>query len=111
MDLFTNPVQYAWLVPALPLAAMLIIFFGTRMVEIAVQPRTAAVPAPAGHGGHGPADAAASPDTEAGYDATATHATDGSLAITRASSTETGGLWRHGLISSDPSETSTPAEK
>src|SRR5689334_9500069 len=76
MDLFTNPVQYAWLVPALPLAAMLIIFFGTRMVEIAVQPRTAAVPAPAGHGGHGPADAAASPDTEAGHDATATHATD-----------------------------------
>src|SRR5690348_11448891 len=99
MDLFTNPVQYAWLVPALPLAAMLIIFFGTRMVEIAVRPRPAAVPAPAGHGGHGPADAAATPDTEAGHeatqhgahDATAAHATDDHGAAAAGGHSEHGG--------------------
>src|SRR5579859_6351480 len=75
MELFMTPVDLVWLVPALPLAAMLIIFFGTRMAEIAARPRPAAVPAPAGHGGHGFADAAATPDTEAGHEATE-HATD-----------------------------------
>ncbi len=80
-----TPVDLVWLVPALPLAAMLIIFFGTRMVEIAVQPRPAAVPAPTdhgGHGGHGPADAATTPDTEAGHDATdqTAHTTHGAAA-------------------------------
>ena len=70
-----TPVDLVWLVPALPLAAMLIIFFGTRMAEIAARPRPAAVSAPAGHGGHSFADAAATPDTEAGHEATE-HATD-----------------------------------
>src|SRR5262249_50417914 len=42
---------------------------------------------------------------------TATHATAGMASIVCASSTERGGFRRHGLISSDPSDTTTPAWK
>ncbi|HET8908819.1 MAG TPA: NADH-quinone oxidoreductase subunit L [Ktedonobacterales bacterium] len=55
-------VQYAWLIPALPLAALLIVLLVTRPLELAGRPRT---PRPSGgaHGGgdghdeHGAADA------------------------------------------------------
>src|SRR5260221_13726367 len=49
-----SPVEYVWLVPAIPLAAMLIIFFVFRPIEALTTPRhEPAVTGAGGHGGHG----------------------------------------------------------
>ena len=39
MDIFSNPVQYAWIVAALPLAAMIVNFFGFRMLDVLTRPK------------------------------------------------------------------------
>ncbi len=41
MDIFSNPVQYAWIVAALPLAAMIVNFFGFRMLDVLTRPKEA----------------------------------------------------------------------
>jgi NADH-quinone oxidoreductase subunit L len=41
MDIFSNPVQYAWIVAALPLAAMIVNFFGFRMLDVLTRPEEA----------------------------------------------------------------------
>jgi proton-translocating NADH-quinone oxidoreductase chain L len=48
-----NPVEYAWLIPALPLVAMVIILFVTRPLDVAEQRRLGLRPA-GGAGGHEP---------------------------------------------------------
>ena len=50
-------VQYAWLIPALPLAALIIVLLGTRPLELRGRPRLQRPPQPVGdahdaHGGH-----------------------------------------------------------
>ncbi|HZC77156.1 MAG TPA: hypothetical protein VE258_05375, partial [Ktedonobacterales bacterium] len=74
-----SPVEYVWLVPAIPLAAMLIIFFVIRPIEALTTPRhEPAVTGAGGQGGHGdhgdahPAEYAAAGETAAAASATAT---------------------------------------
>src|SRR5258708_36506055 len=74
-----SPVEYVWLVPAIPLAAMLIIFFVIRPIEALTNPRQEpATTGAGGHGGHGdhgdahPAEYAAAGETAAASTATAT---------------------------------------
>src|SRR5258705_1981671 len=72
-----SPVEYVWLVPAIPLAAMLIIFFVIRPIEALTTPRQEpAATSAGGHGGHGdhgdahPAEYAAAGETAAASTAT-----------------------------------------
>jgi NADH-quinone oxidoreductase subunit L len=53
-----NPVAYAWVIPALPLLALVIILFVTRPLDVAAQRRAGLRPAGGGgaHGGHGAHD-------------------------------------------------------
>jgi proton-translocating NADH-quinone oxidoreductase chain L len=74
-----SPVEYVWLVPAIPLAAMLIIFFVIRPIEALTTPhQEPAATGAGGHGGHGdhgdahPAEYAAAGETAAASTATAT---------------------------------------
>ena len=39
MDIISNPVQYAWIVAALPLAALIVNFFGFRMLDVLTRPK------------------------------------------------------------------------
>src|SRR5690349_10068686 len=49
-------VQYAWLIPALPLAALIIVLLVTRPLDVAARPRVPR-PAPPAGDAHGAADA------------------------------------------------------
>src|SRR6478735_3575686 len=64
-------VQYAWLIPALPLAALIIVLLVTRPLDVAARPRVPR-PAPPADAAHGAADA------HEAHDATSheTHAAD-----------------------------------
>jgi proton-translocating NADH-quinone oxidoreductase chain L len=58
MDIFSNPVQYAWIVAALPLAAMIVNFFGFRMLDVLTRPKEAVAQADP-HAAHGDAHSSA----------------------------------------------------
>ncbi|HEX9068032.1 MAG TPA: NADH-quinone oxidoreductase subunit L [Ktedonobacterales bacterium] len=57
---FSKPVQLAWLVPVLPLVALILNFLVFRMIEVAGRPKAPAVAGPQGHDDHS-ADAPAAP--------------------------------------------------
>jgi NADH-quinone oxidoreductase subunit L len=52
MERFMTPVQYAWVIPALPLAAMVILLFMTRPLDVAAQRRLGLRPTGGGGAGH-----------------------------------------------------------
>jgi len=63
-----SPVAYAWVIPALPLLALVIIFCVTRPLDVAAQ-RRAGLRLPGGAGGaHGGHDAPPNPDAHGGHD-------------------------------------------
>ncbi|HEX9038026.1 MAG TPA: NADH-quinone oxidoreductase subunit L [Ktedonobacterales bacterium] len=82
-----TPVEYAWVIPALPLAAMVIIFFVTRPLDVAAQRRLGLRPgpigSPAGHGASGSHGAVAhAVDTHAAHDDSGGHGGHGGQTTT-----------------------------
>src|SRR6185312_16659966 len=68
MDIFSNPVQYTWIVAALPLAAMIVNFFGFRMLDVLTRPKEVIAQADP-HAAHGEATDTHSDPSPAATDA------------------------------------------
>src|SRR5690349_19793206 len=65
-------VQYAWLIPALPLAAIIIVLLVTRPLDVAARPRVPR-PAPPADDAHGAADAHEAQEAHEAHDVAITN--------------------------------------